>query len=71
MKDTYDILVDYGKPYERIGITELELFNELQQLKEMSESEGIAYCDITIYNNETKQNITDEMFKEFENENRQ
>jgi 5'-3' exonuclease len=60
----YNLIIDYGKPYEEKGKTEEEVFKILEELNILVENEDFAYCDIFIFN-ENEKDLTDIFFKKY------
>ncbi len=63
MKTEYKLIVDYGKPYEEDLNNKQDLFNRLNNLKGIKDN--FSHLEINILN-EKGEDITDEIFKEFE-----
>jgi hypothetical protein len=58
----YDLVIDYGIPYNVVCINEQMLLNELQELKEQIDGVDLPFLDIWIYDG-CDQDITHEYYK--------
>jgi hypothetical protein len=61
----YNLVIDYGKPYEEEKKTEEEVLKKLEEIDNINKEE-YAYFDVWIYD-EKENDITEEMFSEYFN----
>lgn len=66
----YQVIVDYGKPYEENPSNKGELFQLLYELRLLYESmqDDVAFFDVSIYKN--GKDVTGKIYKEFDKRNR-
>lgn len=57
----YELVVDYGKPYNEFHNSLSSLKSALSKLKKFEEKEDLPFLDIHIYEGEKE--VTDEIFK--------